>query len=69
MKKFLALGMLGCILLLNGCSSQSEYGEEYGDGLNDVEYLEGYEGLSDEETTQKLIEEADKMEIVPDKTK
>ena len=26
-----------------------------------------YEGLSDEEINQKLIEEADRMEVVPDK--
>lgn len=64
-KKVIAILLLST-LLLSACSSQDNYGEVYGDGLNDIEYLEGYEGLSEEETTKKLIEEADKMEVVPD---
>lgn len=68
MKKKIFAILLFSTLLLSACSSQDDnYGETYGDGLNDIEYIEGYEGLSDEETTKKLIEEADKMEVVPDK--
>lgn len=34
---------------------------------NTMEYIEGYEGLTEEEINQRLIEEADKAEAVPDK--
>lgn len=68
MKKKIFAILLLSTLLLSACSSQDDnYGEVYGDGLNDIEYVEGFEGLSEEETTKKLIEEADKMEVVPDK--
>lgn len=54
----MTIGMALC----TGCQgSNNDYDE------SELEYLEGYEGLSDEETNQKLIEEADKMEVVPDK--
>ena len=31
--------------------------------------IEGYEGLNDEQINQKLIEECDKIEVVPDDKK
>ncbi|MDE6312308.1 MAG: hypothetical protein K2M46_01595 [Lachnospiraceae bacterium] len=63
MKKRFLIGLLICISLF-GCGAADN--NENAD--NEMEYLEGYEGLSQEETTQKMIEEADKLEVVPDKT-
>lgn len=67
MKNKLKLGILMLVMtigmaLCTGCQGDSNNYDE-----SEIEYLEGYEGLSDEETNQKLIEEADKMEVVPDK--
>lgn len=65
MKKKLVIGILLFMMLLEGCGKSDNSAEN---DLNSIEQIEGYEGLSEEETNQKLIEEADKMEVVPDKT-
>jgi len=53
----LSIALLSCA----SCSSTEKTTEE------STEVLEGYEGLSDEEANQKMIREADKQEVVPDK--
>ena len=63
MKKRRILGMLLCLSLF-GCGAK----ETQTDDLNEMEYYEEYEGLSDEEATRLLIEEANQQEVVPDKT-
>lgn len=63
MKKKLIIGMLLCISLFGCGATDNSQNDD-----NQMEYRESYEGLSEEETTQKLIEEADRTEVVPDKT-
>lgn len=65
MKKKSVIGILLLMMALAGCEKESN---SAGNDLDSVEQIEGYEGFSEEETNQKLIEEADKMEVVPDKT-
>lgn len=63
MKKRFLIGLLICISLFGCGTADNNQSTD-----SEMEYLEGYEGLSQEETTQKMIEEADKLEVVPDKT-
>lgn len=65
MKKKSVIGILLLMMALAGCGKESSSSE---DDLNSMEQIEGYEDLSEEETNNKLIEEADKMEVVPDKS-
>ncbi len=65
MKKKIIIATLLLMAVLTACGKESGSTEN---DLDSVEHMEGYEGLSEEETNQKLIEEADKMEVVPDKT-
>ena len=65
MKRKSIIGILLIMTALAGCGTESS---STANDLDSVEQIEGYEGLSEEETNQKLIEEADKMEVVPDKT-
>lgn len=65
MKKKAVIVTMLVMITLAGCAKESD---STGDDLNTMEHVEGYEGLSEEEINQKLIEEADKMEVVPDKT-
>ncbi|MBR1692367.1 MAG: hypothetical protein IJ711_06275 [Lachnospiraceae bacterium] len=48
---------------LGGCGNSNDDYDE-----SELQQMEGYEGMSDEEINKKLIEEADKMEVLPDKT-
>lgn len=65
MKKKSVIGILLLMMALSGCGKESSPAE---DDMNSIEQIEGYEDLSEEETNNKLIEEADKMEVVPDKS-
>lgn len=65
MKKRIIATICMVIMILTACGSEEI---SYDNDLNTMEYIEGYEGMSDEEINQKLIEEARKMEVVPDKT-
>ena len=64
MKKKIVIATFMLMMVLTACGNDGGTAEE---DLNTMEYIEGYEGLSDEEINQKLIEEADRMEVVPDK--
>lgn len=61
MRKVFLIAVLLFAFASSGCSANS------GGENTQLEQIEGYEGLSDEETNQKLIQEADQMEVVPDK--
>lgn len=50
------------VFVLGGCGNSNTQNNS----ADNEEYLEGYDNLSEEETTQKLVEEADQMEVVPD---
>ena len=67
MKKKAVLGMVTLLLMmaLAGCGKESAPANE---DLSKMEEVEGFDNLSEEEANKKLIEEADKMEVVPDKT-
>lgn len=64
--KFVVLCMI-IVSTLGGCGAAGTTGAT---GANtteeDVEHLEQYDNLSDEETTQKMVQEADTQEVVPD---
>ena len=62
LKKWIFLSGMTVLLLLAGCGNSTESDAS----KSEVEYLEGYDNLSEEETTKKLIMEADRMEVVPD---
>ncbi len=61
-KKTLIIASIVLTFMLGGCGTS----ETVDTNASDVEYLEGYENLSEEETTRKLIQEADRIEVVPD---
>lgn len=64
--KFLLLCMI-IVLTLGGCGAAGAYGSTGASNeQEEVEHLEQYDNLSDEETTQKMIQEADSQEVVPD---
>lgn len=63
-RKLLALS-IWCIIMLCGCAGTNDQYEN----SEDIEQIEGYEGLKDEQINQKLIEECDKIEVVPDDKK
>lgn len=62
-KRIICMCMLA-ILALGGCGEANTQSNN----TDDAEYLEGYENLSEEETTQKMLDEARKQEVVADKT-
>ncbi len=74
MKRLVVIGLMIFMFALCGCKEKDNVSENKpsknntAEELNTMEQLEGYEGLSDEEITQKMIEEADKIQVVPDKT-
>lgn len=61
MRKIILTILFVFLFALGGCGEESEQDN------TQVEQLDGYEELSDEETNQKLINEADEKEVVPDK--
>lgn len=54
------------LVILSGCVAEGE--DRAYDHPEQIEQMDGFEGLTDEEINQKLIEQADQMEVVPDKT-
>lgn len=63
LKKWILLSGMTVMMMLAGCGSSEESDASSG---SEAEYLEGYDNLTEEETTQKLIMEADQIEVVPD---
>lgn len=63
LKKMILLSGMTVLLLLAGCGNSTEADAS---SEAEVEYLEGYDNLTEEETTKKIITEADQMEVVPD---
>lgn len=64
-KVVLAMATLLLVMAFAGCEKESQ---PIKDDLSSIEEVEGYENLSEEEANQKLIEEVNEMEVVPDKT-